>query len=236
MIEGWKWEKWSLLTTHLAIDGRPHFAAASSDPKINEAFVYVLGYETVEDLIKHWKAIENGELLEAAGLNCCFPSIHDPIQASRGRSSGLISQMAPYRLKEGMDRWYDRNFREGLVQGCLKTLERYIPGIRDQVLWTAVSTPKDIENKFPDMVQGSFKQGAYHPFQMGYNRPNSECSHHQTPIKNLYLCGASAHSGGMVTFGPGYIAANRIAEDLGMEKWWTEPEMITRARKKGLIS
>jgi phytoene dehydrogenase-like protein len=85
------------------------------------------------------------------------------------------------------------------------------------------------------MVEGSIKQGAYHPLQMGYNRPNDECSNHRTPLKNLYLCGASSHSGGMVTFGPGYIAANRIAEDSGIKKWWTELEMVTRARQKGLL-
>lgn len=234
-IEGWMWEKWSLLTVHLAIEGRPNFTAAASDPEINNAFVYVLGYETVDDLINHWKTIDRGELMEGAGFNCSFPSMHDPIQAPKGRCTGLISQMAPYRLKEGVEKWYDRNFREEQVQHCLETLDKYAPGIKEQVLWSFVSTPLDIENKLPNMVEGSIKQGAYHPFQMGYNRPNDECSHHRTPIRNLYLCGASTHSGGLVTFGPGYVAANRIAEDLGIKKWWTEPEILTRARQRGLL-
>ena len=235
MIEGWMWEKWSLLTVHLAIEGRPSFTAAASDPEINNAFVYVLGYETVDDLISHWKAIDRGDLMEGAGFNCCFPSLHDPIQAPQERCTGLISQMAPYRLKEGVERWYDRNFREEQTQHCLETLNKYAPGIKEQVLWSFISTPLDIENKLPDMVEGSIKQGAYHPFQMGYNRPNDQCSHHQTPVKNLYLCGASTHSGGLVTFGPGYVAANRIADDLGIKKWWTEPEIVTTARQRGLL-
>ncbi len=235
MIEGWMWEKWSLLTVHLAIEGRPSFTAASSDPEINNALVYVLGYETVDDLISHWKAIDRGELMEGAGFNCCFPSLHDPVQAPEGRCTGLISQMAPYRLKEGVERWYNRNFREEQTQQCLETLDKYAPGIKEQVLWSFISTPLDIENKFPNMVEGSIKQGAYHPFQMGYNRPNDQCSHHQTPVKNLYLCGASTHSGGLVTFGPGYVAANRIADDLGIKKWWTEPEIVTTARQRGLL-
>lgn len=234
-IEGWMWEKWSLLTVHLAIEGRPDFAVAASEPEINNAFVYVLGYETVDDLIAHWQAIDRGELLAGAGFNCCFPSLHDPTQAPEGRCSGLISQMAPYRLKEGVDRWYDRNFREEQIQSCLETLDRYAPGIKEQVLWSFISTPLDVENKLSNMVEGSIKQGAYHPFQMGYYRPNEECSNHRTPIKNLYLCGASTHPGGLATFGPGYVAANRVAEDLGIKKWWTEPEMVTRARQRGLL-
>jgi len=235
MIEGWMWEKWSLLTVHLAIEGKPDFTAAKSNTEINNALVYVLGYETVDDLINHWKAIDGGELLDNAGFECCFPSIHDPVQAPAGRCTGLISQMAPYQLKEGVERWYNRNLREEQIWRCVNTLDKYAPGIKDQVLWPFISTPLDVENKFHDMVKGSIKQGAYHPFQMGYNRPNGECSDHRTPIKNLYLCGASSHSGGLVTFGPGYVAANRVAEDLGIEKWWPEPGIVTRARQKGLL-
>ncbi|MFC1861441.1 phytoene desaturase family protein [Chloroflexota bacterium] len=234
-VEGWMWEKWSLLTVHLAIDGKPDFAAATGEPEINNAFVYVLGYETVDDLLNHWKAVDRGELMEGAGFNCCFPSLHDPIQAPKGRCTGLISQMTPYHIKGGVDKWYDREFREEQIQNCLTTLDRYAPGLKNNVLWSFISTPLDIENKFPNMKQGSIKQGAYHPFQMGYNRPNEECSRHRTPVKNLYLCGACTHSGGLITFGPGYIAANRIAEDTGIEKWWTEPEIVISARQSGLL-
>ena len=70
---------------------------------------------------------------------------------------------------------------------------------------------------------------------MGYLRPNEECSQHITPLKNLYVCGASTFPGGMVIFGPGYNAANVIAAELGIEKWWQEPEMVTRAKEKGML-
>ena len=102
-------------------------------------------------------------------------------------------------------------------------------------MWRYIATPLDIENKFADMVKGSIKQGGYFPLQMGYLRPNEECSHHRTPIKNLYLCGASTYSGGCVIWGPGYNAANRIAEDLGIAKWWPKLEIVTRAEEKGLL-
>jgi phytoene dehydrogenase-like protein len=106
---------------------------------------------------------------------------------------------------------------------------------KDKVLFQYVSTPADIENKFPNMVQGSIKQGAYHPLQMGFLRPNEDCSQNRTPVKNLYLGGASCYPGGLVTFGSGYLAANTIAEDLGVKKWWSEPKIITAARGKGLL-
>jgi phytoene dehydrogenase-like protein len=104
---------------------------------------------------------------------------------------------------------------------------------RDKVLWTYRLTPMDFSTKYLNMVQGSIKQGAYEVFQMANNRPNDECSHSRTPIRNLYVCGASVNPGGLVTFGPSYIAANVIADDYGIDKWWQEPEYITAARRKG---
>jgi len=106
---------------------------------------------------------------------------------------------------------------------------------KDKVLYKYISSPADIENKFPNMVQGSYKQGAYHPLQMGFLRPNQECSLNRTPVNNLYLGGASVYPGGCVIWGPGYICANTVAEDLGIEKWWSEPEIVTAARERGLI-
>ena len=71
--------------------------------------------------------------------------------------------------------------------------------------------------------------------QMGYFRPNEECSENRTLIKNLYLCGSSCYPGGLVTFGPSYIAAGTIANDLGVRKWWSEPPSVVEARKNKML-
>jgi len=42
----------------------------------------------------------------------------------------------------------------------------------------------------------------------------------RTPINNLYLCGACCHPGGGIIGAPGVIAAEIIAEDHGLKKWW----------------
>jgi len=46
---------------------------------------------------------------------------------------------------------------------------------------------------------------------------------------------ASCYPGGCVIWGSGYNAANRVAEDLGIKKWWKEPPGVTKARKNGLL-
>ena len=235
-IEDYKWEKWSLITAHLALESPPEFTAAASNPDINRSFVYLLGYDTPEDLIRHWEAINNGETCEDEGFECSFPSVFDPIQAPPDRCTGLISQMAPYDLKDGgSDRWYNYKFKEEQMVKRLEILSRYAPNIKDSVLWHSFYTPLDIENKFLDMVRGSYKQGAYLPLQLGFNRPNEFCSGYRTPVKGLYMCGSSCHPGGMIIWGGGYNAAGVIADDLGVEKWWSEPEIVTKARERGLF-
>ena len=101
--------------------------------------------------------------------------------------------MAPYKLKEGTEKYYSYKFKEEIAERCLETLRKYAPNMtRENILWTVTHTPLDIENRFLDMVQGSIKQGAYEPLQLGFLRPNEDCSNHRTPIKNLYLGGAIA--------------------------------------------
>lgn len=242
MIKIWQWEKWSLCVLHLAMSEAPKFKAAESQPDFNQAFIHVLGYESLADLTAHWDAMSNGEMPAHAGYNCCFPSVHDPYQAPPGRASGLISQMAPFNLAPlglndgGSERWLNHTYREETAERQIAMLQRYAPNItRDKVLWTYLTTPADIQNKFANMVNGSYKQGAYHPLQMGYLRPNQDCSQYRTPVKNLYLGGASVAPGGMVLFGPGYNCANAIAEDFDIEKWWTEPEYIRAAKENGYV-
>ncbi len=236
-IEGWMWEKYSLMGLHLALKEAPNFTAAAKNPEINKALIYLLGYETDEELIADYEAIYSGALSQKAGFNCCFPTVHDPSQAPPGRHTALLSRLAPHDLAEGgAQKWYGLQFKEEVTEQYLATLQKYAPNMnRETVLWTYLSTPVDVGNKFLDMVGGSIKQGLYHPFQMGYFRPSEECSHHRSPVKNLYLAGSSTYPGGCVIWGPGYLAANAIAEDLGINKWWSEPQMITKARQEGLL-
>ncbi len=216
------------------LEEAPNFTAARADREIDMALIYVLGLETPQDFIKHYTAIGEGDITE--GITCSFPSIHDATQAAYGKHTGVIDQMAPYDVKGGRDKWYSPKFKEQQAERCLDTLRRYAPNLsRDKIRNIYISTPVDVENKFPDMVKGSIKQGAYHPLQMGYLRPNEYCSTHRSPIKGLYMGGSCTYPGGTVLLGAGYLAANVVAEDFGIEKWWSEPEMVTKARERGLL-
>jgi phytoene dehydrogenase-like protein len=235
-INSWMWETESLFVVHLALDSPPNLSVASANPELNQANIYVIGFESIDDLIKHYEAIRNGELLPGSGFHCSFPSVHDPKQAPPGRCTGLITELAPYNLKDGgADQWYKFKFQEAHADDLINTLTKYAPDLREKLLWKNWSSPRGMEDRFSDMVQGSFKQGEYHPLQMGYNRPHSQCSNHRSPLKNLYMGGSCTYPGGTVIWGAGYLAANAVAEDAGIQKWWSEPEIVTEAIKKGLL-
>jgi len=234
-LKAWEWEHWSLLGIHLGLEEAPVFRAASANEE--KAFIYVMGYESHEDIVKQYKEIGEGIVDPDGGFNCCFPTVHDSTQAPAGKHTALLSKMAPYRLKErGIDPWMTYKRRQEFGRQCIEVLRRYAPNITDDcVRGVFISTPVDVANKFLDMVEGSIKQGAYHALQMGYNRPNAECSNHRSPIKNLYMGGACTYPGGTVLLGSGYLAANAIAEDQEIKKWWKEPEMVARAKENGLL-
>jgi phytoene dehydrogenase-like protein len=94
------------------------------------------------------------------------------------------------------------------------------------IIASSMEDPEEIEIRFPQMRRGSIKHGDYQPLQMGCFRPNQECCGTDTPIEGLYVCGVSTYPGGLVLGGSGYLGANKVAEDLGVRKWWTPtPEM-----------
>jgi len=236
-IRDWEWEEWSLSNVHLALSEPPRFEAAKASPELDRALLYLIGYDDMAQLMDHWDAMRTGALPDDAGCIACFPSVHDAFQAPPGRATGLLTQMAPFELAEGgSERWLDYAERRDVVARRVSLLQRYAPNLtQDKVLWTYLTTPADIQNKFANMVRGSYKQGAYNSLQMGYLRPNAECSHNRTPIEGLYVGGASVAPGGMVLFGPGYNCSNAIAEDFGIDKWWREPDFVTSARESGYI-
>ena len=237
MVENYMWEKWSLCNLHLALNVVPEFKAAAENPDVNKSLLYILGIESHAEMTRYYDTLFNGELPEATAMTCTFPSVHDPYQAPAGKASAYLSQMSPYDLKHGgKEKWLNRDFRLERAEAMFSLLQKYTANVsKDEIIATYMTTPTDIENKYADMVKGGYKQGQYHPLQMGFLRPNQDCSHYRTPVKGLYVGGASVAPGGMVIWGPGYNCANAIADDFGIKKWWSELEMVKKAREDGFV-
>ena len=125
--------------------------------------------------------------------------------------------------------------RDEIADRILDEWANYAPNLTRAgvVLGRYLFTPLDIERHIPNMVRGSHHGGAYTHGQIDALRPSPELAHYRTPIRGLYLTGAATHPGGSINGAPGYNTANAIAEDLGIDRWWTP---ICQPARSGSVS
>ena len=233
-IKNFKPEAWSLFTMHLSLWDAPDYTAAAQNPDINKAFMYVYGLDTMQGVLDHFNETISGKLSSKPIFYGTYPTVHDRLQAPNRpeRHTFTASSEAPYKLNGDPDNWWSMKLKEDRVFELVKLIEKHAPNMTaENVMWPYVCSPLDLENKLNNMFQGSYKCGGYKPLQMGFLRPNEQCSQVKTPIKNLYLCGASCNPGGMVTFGPGYLGAQVVAKELGAEQWWQDPDFVAEYKQ-----
>jgi len=231
-VEGWKYDKWSFYTLHVVSKELPQYVPPCDDRWLNDAFMNIVGFNTSDELLAHWENVMAGKIDDkVVGGHICCESYLDPHLARgtpsksyylpfyEGFPANYISQFqihAPYEIEGG---WEKRG--KELEEVLLEKWARVAPNMkRENIVMTKFETPLDIETRFPNMRRGAFKVGDYTPTQLGYFRFNNETSSSKTPIDGLYLCGACNYPGGMALGANGYIAANKVAEDMGVKKWW----------------
>jgi phytoene dehydrogenase-like protein len=221
-VSEWAWDKWSFNTLHVAANEQPHYEC--DDPWIDRCFATVMGIESVEQLLEHWARVAAGELdLNSFGGHSTCESQFDPTLSDRpGKYVSMFQIHAPFGIEGG---WLER--REEVMTAMLAKWEKSAPNMNaDNIVAVNMEDPEEIAIRFPQMRRGSIKHGDYTPLQMGCFRPNQDCSGTDTPIEGLYTCGASTFPGGLVLGGPGYLGANKVADDLGVKRWWSPtPEM-----------
>ena len=128
------------------------------------------------------------------------PSLFDPTRAPAGRHTAWAYCHVP----NGATGDY--------LHRIERQIERFAPGFRDCVLARAVSPPAALEAWNPNLIGGDLAGGSMSPGQLVF-RPTP--SLYETPVKGLYLCGASTPPGGGVHGMAGFHAANRALRYLG---------------------
>jgi phytoene dehydrogenase-like protein len=224
-VEDWRYDKWSYYTLHVATKEPPRYRC--DDNWIDGAFMTVLGIEGVDPLLAHWENVVSGRIdMENFGGHATCESSFDPhlVRSPYGGHVSFFQVHAPYDIEGG----WDKRAPE-FEQAILAKWQKAAPNMtKDNVLMTCHETPVGIERRLPNMRRGGIKHGDYDPLQLGCFRPNQDCSDSVTPIEGLYTCGASNYPGGMVLGGPGYLGANKVAEDLGVAKWWKPTRAMER--------
>jgi len=147
--------------------------------------------------------------MEPAVIAMTFSAI-DPTIAPAGKHSiYLWAQYVPYHLADQLS--WDA-MRETVADRILEVLYRYAPNMRGAILDRFIQTPLDLERRL-GLLHGNVMHIEMAFDQMFMFRPLPELAHYRTPVRGLYLTGASTHPGGGVFGASGYNTARVVLGD-----------------------
>lgn len=147
---------------------------------------------------------------DPAVISMTFSAI-DPDVAPPGKHTVFLwSQYFPYELSGGRQ-WDD--IREEVADSILEVLYRYAPNMRGKIIDRFIQTPLDLERRI-GLLRGNVMHLEMSFDQMFFFRPLPELAGYRTPIRGLYLTGASTHPGGGVFGASGYNTARVVQGDM----------------------
>jgi len=185
----------------------PPFEHLNADPKTRFNTTLVPDPEQQQ---ASYEACRRGEVPEHPPVGMQIPTVMDPSLAPDGfhiaTTYGFFFPCEAPREERG-------RLRDEMAERILDRLSEFMPDLRSCIVERAVFS-SDHFAAMQGATNGDFTHGLIHPEQMIGGRLLVPGSAHATPIRGLYLCGASCHPGPGVTFLPGYGAAYEVAEAL----------------------
>lgn len=197
---------------HLALDSLPDWSAGSELQQF--AYVHIApGYDA---MAKAYQQALAGLLPSQPVLVVGQPTVIDPSRAPAGKHVLWIQVRAvPFDIAGdasgtiAASTWDDAAVP--YVERLLGQLESYAPGLRGKILGRAILTPRDLERMNPNLVRGDSLAGSHHLDQNFLFRPVAGWSRWRTPIRNLYMVGASTWPGAGTGAGSGFMLASQLA-------------------------
>jgi phytoene dehydrogenase-like protein len=229
----WRLEPAGAFRAHFGIKGEPPRLTTA---EATEALMQVVGFADADAVVRHFDAAWHGRLPDTPAGHLTVTTRFDPSQAAPGPYGPLhtlqFETPAPYHNPDG--RW-DRQ-RPDYRRRCFDLIGQQTSGLDAvRLLFAFADTPEDIERRFRTTRNGSVRQGSLVRGQTFAARPHADCSDCRTPIDGLYLGGGGVHPGVPGCLGGGYLAARAVCQDLGLDVWWTEPQLVRDARERGLV-
>jgi phytoene dehydrogenase-like protein len=166
------------------------------------AVVHVAGELT--ELIEAGDQANRGEVPERPALVVGQQSLFDPTRAPAGRQTLYVYGHVParYELPD-----------EAVADRLQAQIERFAPGFSELVLARSARAPWQTERENPSMVGGDLAGGSYELDQQLVFRPAPELCRYRSPLRGLYVAGASTHPGGAVHGMSGRGAAVALLRD-----------------------
>lgn len=180
---------------NLALDGLPQFTALGP----RQAALLRGSIEiapSLDYLEKAYDEAKYGGGSTRPFMDGLIPSLLDPSMAPPGQH--VMSLFVQY-AGEGVS---SADFLERVID----TLAEHAPDIRSRILFSHISTPRDLEQRF-GLTGGHIFHGELSLHQMMFLRPVPGWAQYRTPVRDLWMCGSSCHPGGCITGAPGRNAA-----------------------------
>jgi phytoene dehydrogenase-like protein len=158
----------------------------------------------LEELARAADAGQRGDVPERPALVVGQQSLHDPTRAPAGQQTLYVYAHVPADYAESDD---------AVAERIEAQLERFAPGFASLVLDRSMRTPAQTEQENPSLVGGDLAGGSYELDQQLLFRPDPRLCRYRTPLRGLYMAGASTHPGGAVHGMSGRGAARALLRD-----------------------
>jgi len=145
---------------------------------------------TADELHAALRDIARGWLPEEPFLLSGTQTVADPSRAPAGKHTMWAYTHTP----SGVD-WTRE--RERFADTIERQVERFAPGFRERILARHVMAPDDLEARNPSLPGGDVGHGSYAMDQLIF-RPVPSLNPYSTPVRGLFVGGASTFPGGAV--------------------------------------
>jgi phytoene dehydrogenase-like protein len=145
-----------------------------------------------------------------------IPTLVDPTRAPDGKHTLYLYHYEPYNLRDGgAAKWDD--IKQEIADGIIETVRKHVTNFGpENILGREILSPLDLSRHNTSFVDGDVSHIGAYVTQLFSNRPLPSWGHYRTPVKKLYMCGASTHAGGGI-LGAGRAAVQVIMEDFGID-------------------
>ena len=135
--------------------------------------------------------VGNATLKDPGNPEVAPPGVHNLQLMSLAPSQFASWGVTPEGFRDGTYR-HDTRYKEikqQFADALIRETERVLPGLRDQIVFQEVSTPLTVM-RYTGASNGTSYGISLVPWQFMHHRPSAK-----TPVKGLFLCGASLRTG-----------------------------------------
>ncbi len=199
---------------HMALDHALDWRSAADLAQFN--YVHLAG--GVDDLARTYSQCMSGQLPDRPMLVVSQTTPVDPSRAPPGRHvvRAHVRAVPPEIAGDSAGTIAARDWdaaKEAFADRIVDLVAEHVSNLRQALLARHVMSPPDLEQANPNLIGGDCIGGSHRLDQNYFRRPLAGWSRYATPIRRLYMTGASTWPGGGVHGASGYLVARRLLGD-----------------------